>query len=228
MGCEDLIGVRFGRLTVVSRAMRRKPNGKNQGGLICRCDCGTEKWVSTGNLTSGGTNSCGCLSREVHRKHGLTNDPLSRTWSGIRSRILKPDNKDYPNYGGRGLTMEPEWVGDFASFRAWILEHLGPKPSSEHTLDRIDNSVGYLKGNLRWATQIVQQNNRRSTRLITRNGETLSLKQWCVRLGLNYGAVKMRVNAMAWPIEVALTIPTDGTRVKKLHSHKSDQCLVSA
>lgn len=228
MKYEDLTGRRFGRLVVVSREMRTRPSGVRLGGWICRCDCGTEKWVSAGNLTGGGTNSCGCLSREVHKKHGLSKDPLHKTWCSVRLRITKESSKDYPNYGGRGLVMEPEWVEDFALFRSWILANIGPKPSRNHTLDRIENHLGYLKGNLRWATQVVQQNNRRSNRRITRDGETLTLKQWCIRLGLNYGAVKMRVNAMAWPIEVALTVPTDGTRVKKLRNHTQESSHATA
>lgn len=158
----------------------------------------------------------------------MSNDPLYGTWTGLRSRIMYPHDPDYQNYGGRGLTMEHEWAEDFTLFRAWILENLGPKPSKLYTLDRIKNHIGYMKGNLRWATQDVQQNNRRSNRLITRNGETLNLKQWCVRLGLNYFAVKMRVNAMAWPIEVALTVPTDGSRANKLRHHMQESELIPA
>ena len=124
--------------------------------------------------------------------------------------------------------MESEWAGDFFAFKGWVLQNLGAKPSPKHTLDRINNSVGYLKGNLRWATPVDQQNNTRTNRMITRNGETLTLKQWCIRLGLNYGAVKMRVNAMAWPVEVALTIPTDGTHVRKLRDAIVEDCLVAA
>ena len=124
--------------------------------------------------------------------------------------------------------MEPEWIEDFASFRSWVLEHIGPKPSRHYTLDRIKNHLGYLKGNLRWATHVEQQNNKRSNRYITRNGETLTLKQWCIRLGLNYYAVKMRVNAMAWPVELALTIPTDGTRVRKLRNHTQESSHATA
>ena len=222
---EDLTGRRFGRLVAVSRDVRVMPNGKTQGGWTCMCDCGTEKWVSAGNLTGGSIKSCGCIRKESQH---AAKDPMYNTWNTIRHRILNPHYKDYRNYGGRGLTLDPEWADDFFAFREWVLQNLGAKPSATHTLDRAENSVGYLKGNLRWATPETQGNNRRSNRRITRDGETLTLKQWCIRLGLNYGAVKMRVNAMAWPIEVALTVPTDGTRVQKLAQHTQESSHVTA
>ena len=225
MKYEDLTGRRFGRLVVVRREMRPQINGTNKGGWVCRCDCGTEKWFTSGNIVNGSTKSCGCIRKESRH---AAKDPLYNTWTNVRHRILNPQHKDYRNYGGRGLTMECDWAIDFFAFREWVLQNLGAKPSKAHSLDRSENSVGYLKGNLRWATPTDQGNNTRSNRRITRDGETLTLKQWCIRLGLNYGAVKMRVNAMAWPIEVALTVPTDGTRVKKLRNHTQESSHVTA
>lgn len=223
MKYEDLAGRRFGKLVAVSREMRVMPSGKSLGGWICRCDCGTEKWVPSTSLKSGHSRSCGCWRQQLPN-YGVSKDPLYPTWDAMRGRITKPSHVDYPNYGGRGLTIEPEWVEDFFAFRGWILEHIGPKPSATHTLDRIENSTGYLKGNLRWATPVEQQNNRRGNRMVTKDGETLTLKQWCVRLGLQYQTVKSRLNVGAWPIEQALTIPTDGTRVQKLSKHVSESC----
>ena len=223
MRYEDLTGRRFGRLVAVSRDVRVMPNGKTRGGWTCMCDCGTEKWVASTDLKTGHTRSCGCW-RQQFLNYGVSKDPLYPTWDAMRGRITKPTHVDYPRYGGRGLTVEPDWVDDFAAFRTWILEHIGHKPSAAHTLDRVENSVGYLKGNLRWATPSEQQNNKRSNRMITRNGETLTLKQWCVRLGLQYQTVKSRLNVGHWPVEVALTIPTDGTHVQKLAQHTQDPC----
>ena len=167
--------------------------------------------------------------RYVLATHGLHGDPLYNTWNGIRQRVSNPKDKDYVGYGGRGIRMEPEWLSDFASFRSWVLEHIGPKPSNQHTIDRIDNDEGYTKGNLRWATRTVQQNNRRGSRLITRDGKTLTLTQWCRALGLNCAAVRRRVDALGWPMEVALTVPTDGTRRSgKLKKYQSESSHATA
>jgi hypothetical protein len=80
-----------------------------------------------------------------------------KAWRNIKQRIFNPRHYAYGNYGGRGLTMEPEWVHDFAAF----LAEVGPKPSPELSIDRIDNDLGYVKGNLRWATLSQQNANKR-------------------------------------------------------------------
>lgn len=81
-------------------------------------------------------------------------------WRGIRARCLNPRNKDYPKYGGSGVCLYPEWAADFTAFVA----HVGPRPSPDHQVDRIDNTSGYVPGNVRWATRSEQQRNKRSTR----------------------------------------------------------------
>lgn len=222
----DLTGRRFGRLLVTSlKSKGFKRDGRSVAARwFCACDCGASTDVAAGNLTNGGTRSCGCYSREVHRKHMLTKDPLYKTWVSIRLRILDKENDDYPSYGGRGLQMEPDWQVDFALFRSWVLSNIGEKPGAGYTLDRIKNHIGYMRDNLRWATQAQQQNNRRSNRVITFQGQTMTMKQWCTTLGLNYGAVKMRLGSMNWSVEQALTIPTDGTRHRKA---KQRSCRVS-
>lgn len=225
---EDLTGRRFGRLVVVSREMRALPSGKRMGVWLCRCDCGTEKTITTDSLVRGTTRSCGCLHKDVVTKHGLYLDPLYKSWNNIRHRICNPLDRDYHRYGGRGLSIEPEWATDFASFRSWVLTHLGPKPSPQHSIDRIENDLGYMKGNLRWATPVVQQNNKRSNRLITWNGETLNLTQWCSRLGLNYNAVRMRIIVMKWPIDLAFTVPTDGVHTYKIKKYQSESSHATA
>lgn len=84
--------------------------------------------------------------------------PLYWTWEGMRKRCNQKSAHDYPRYGGRGVTVCPEWK-TFWKF----LEDMGEKPSASHSLDRIDNSKGYSKDNCRWATKKQQQDNRRIT-----------------------------------------------------------------
>lgn len=79
-------------------------------------------------------------------------------WNAARRRCHDPDVKAFPSYGGRGISVCPEWFVSFDAFLAYI----GPRPSDEHSLDRIDNDRGYEPGNVRWATRSQQMANRRT------------------------------------------------------------------
>jgi hypothetical protein len=86
--------------------------------------------------------------------------PHFKRWRNIRDRVFNTQHKEYRNYGGRGITMHSEWAKSYAAFRHWIEENLGPCPAG-HSLDRIDNDGNYAPGNLRWATPMMQTQNRR-------------------------------------------------------------------
>jgi len=127
-------------------------------------------------------------------KHGATvnarvggADPIYKLWVAIKDRCLNPDNKAYHRYGGRGITIAPEWVSDFAAFRLAV----GDRPKGA-TLDRIDNSKGYEPNNVRWTTRKVQANNRETNVVLTRDGLTMTLKQWATHLGWKYGLLASR------------------------------------
>ena len=166
---KDLTGQTFGRLTVVNLLQERTKDRKTQ--WRCRCSCGGWAPCVTGNdLTRGHTKSCGCLnsekvsnrnrSRVVHgvsRRSG--NDHYSR-WAGIKQRTGNPNHDNYHNYGGRGITFHEPWAKDFATFKAWLDENLGPCPEG-FSLDRIDNDGNYEPGNLRWASRKDQYLNQR-------------------------------------------------------------------
>jgi len=133
-------------------------------------------------------------------KHGLSYTSEYRAWQQMRLRCMDPKHKAYPNYGGRGITVCAQWLDSPAQFYA----DMGPKPSARHELDRRDNSKGYSPENCRWVTRATNDRNRRSNRLVTHNGETLALAEWCERFGKPCDTVKKRLDA-GWPVEKALT-----------------------
>ena len=198
---NDLTGQRFGRLVVLERA-ESAPNHKTQ--WLCQCDCGSQVIVRSDSLLSGRTLSCGCLQRERTTIHGETGDPLYYTWQAMRYRCNNPGNKNYENYGGRGITVCDDWNDDYISFRDWALNNGYEQGLS---IDRINNDLGYNPDNCRWATAKQQQNNRRCNVIYSLNGEAHTLSEWCDIVNLPYKTVIARINDRGWPFEQAITTP---------------------
>lgn len=132
--------------------------------------------------------------------------PEWRALKGAIDRCHNPNNESYADYGGRGITVHEQWRG-FGGFGLFF-GHIGPKPSSKATLDRIDNSRGYEPGNVRWATWVQQANNRRSSRKITWRGETHTAAEWARKLGLRRQDVANRLNKGEPPTLVLCPKPT--------------------
>lgn len=87
---------------------------------------------------------------------GYGRTPEYNSWLSMRARVLNPRHRRYPNYGGRGIAICPEWLSSFAAF----LNDMGPRPSGQ-TLDRIDPDGNYEPSNCRWADTSTQNSNRR-------------------------------------------------------------------
>lgn len=157
---RDILNNRYGLLTVTQFHSRTR-NGPSL--WKCICDCGNEKIVTLGNLTSGNTKSCGCLS--VGRKpHGPTikSHPLHSVLQGMIDRCGNPNNPAFRLYGARGISVCDEWKGD-DGIRCFLRD-MGGEWSPGMTIERIDNDLGYCKSNCRWVPANVQQMNRRCDR----------------------------------------------------------------
>ncbi len=129
--------------------------------------------------------------RHVNRTHGLSRTPIYVIWVGMVARCMNPKNLSYSFYGARGIRVCAEWVGPggFAEF----FKHVGPRPSSKHQIDRIDNEGHYEPGNVRWVLPTTQSRNRRSNRLIEYQGEVLPLVAWAERTGLKRSTIAGRL-----------------------------------
>jgi hypothetical protein len=182
------VGEIFGRLTVTEVGLR---NSRGDQIAACQCTCGKRTLPAVSDLRNGSTRSCGCSrmtsnkkrSKDVKKRnrHGMSTSSEYKIWSGMVQRCTNPNVGCFHRYGERGITICQEWRNSFTKFYA----HIGPRPSAEHSIDRIDNNLGYEPGNVRWATKQIQCINRNDIRLETINGITQSLSQWEECIGIS-------------------------------------------
>jgi hypothetical protein len=128
----------------------------------------------------------------------------------MQTRCFNPNSIGYKNYGGRGITVCPEWVASFEAF----FEYLGDRPSPKHTVERVDNNRGYEPGNVVWATKKRQARNRRSSRLVTAKGFTMTLVEWYEHTGNKPTTIAMRL-ARGWDPDRAVGTPPDTSKHRK-------------
>jgi hypothetical protein len=183
----------------------------NRRMYLCRCECGTEKPVAGQHLRRAASTSCGC-DNAGPIKHGaaVTSDPLLRkaytAWKNIKQRTDNPANEKYETYKGR--RMSHDLSRDFSAF----LAEVGLPPDKALSIDRIDNSIGYVRGNLRWATAREQAYNTKRTHNITYLGQTKPLKMWAEHLGISRAVLSARICRLGWSVDKALTTPTRAIR----------------
>ena len=196
----DFTGRAWGRLTVIGDAepvIYTRPDGRlrSERQVTCKCECGTVVTLHASNVVTGNTKSCGCLrvekSAALNRKHGETGSDTYRIYRHMVSRCYNPNVERYPIYGGRGVRVADEWRGD-GGYERW-LEHIGPRPSKSHSIDRIDNDGHYEPGNVRWATRQEQIRNRSCSLTCIVDGNVVSVLDAAKIVGMSYGALRKRL-----------------------------------
>jgi hypothetical protein len=127
--------------------------------------------------------------------HSMSNKPEYHAWESMRTRCHAGSGSvHYSTYASRGIKVCQEWEDSFEAFYS----HIGPRPSSLHSIDRIDNDKGYEPGNVRWATRREQQRNTRRTKRLTINGETKPLGEWADIANLRMTVLYNRIRRH-WP-----------------------------
>lgn len=132
------------------------------------------------------------------------NPHLYEVWYSMKKRCYNPRANNYERYGGRGITVCEEWKNSFENFCEWA-EMQGDITGLQ--LDRIDNNAGYSPQNCKFSTVKEQANNRRSTKFVTFNGMTQSLKMWAETYGISYWVLRNRYIYAGWDFETSLTAP---------------------
>lgn len=201
------IGDKYGRLTVIEEApIHREPNGHTVRMFRCRCECGNETIVSGHSLTRSdrAVKSCGCYAKDypAGTTHGLSKTKEYMHYIAMKSRCYNPKNKDYKNYGGRGIIVCQRWLDEEDGFMNFYSD-MAPTYVNGWTLDRIDPNGNYTPENCRWAPRIVQTNNTRSNVMINYNNHNMTLTDWTRAFGVNTNTARVRIQR-GWNFEEAM------------------------
>lgn len=189
MPCENLVGRKYGRLTVLKKGEKK---GKRITWL-CLCECGNKRIVTGENLKKGNTKSCGCYSlqriKETNTTHGESKTRLFKILQKMKERCLNENSKHYIDYGGRGISICKEWLNKesgYLNFKTWALQNGYKKNLS---IDRINNDGNYEPKNCRWVSSKIQANNRRSNRFVEYKGQRKTVAEWAEIAGISYNAL---------------------------------------
>lgn len=218
------IGKTFGFLTVTSL----EPSNGRHTMVGIRCVCGIEKKVRFSHIGHG-TQSCGCkrVSSRVskvktHGHHlGGKTSKTKNAYNSMFSRCYREKNDSYERYHSRGIKVCDRWLFGEEDKTGFVcfLNDMGDPPTKDHSLDRINNDLGYSPENCRWATWEQQHNNRENSRYIEYNGENLTITQWAKKLGCSDVCLHYRLKA--WSVEKALSTPI----IKRANSRRNTKEL---
>lgn len=191
----NLIGNKYGDLTVIQKSDKKNKNRETS--WICICNCGNITTVIGSNLKNGTTKSCGCL----HKKHGMARTRIYKIWINMKSRCYNTNTKSYKDYGKRGIRICEEWKNNFINFYEWAVKN-GYK--EDLSIDRIDVDKNYCPDNCRWVDKKVQANNMTRNHYIELNGKRYTLQQWSEITGIKSSTIRERLKR-GWTIEKTLS-----------------------
>lgn len=202
---RDLTGKVFGHWTALVRVKRLITAGHRsfrRTDWKCRCACGTIKIIRAASLTAGMNKSCGCRRGTHGMATGSRKHPMYLAWQNMRTRCGNPNRPQWKDYGGRGISVCPEW-GTFSAFAS----DMGDSWSPGLTLDRKDNDADYSKENCKWSTKAEQQRNKVGTTWIQTPAGRMCIEEAARKYAsVSAATVRYRLSA-GWPEKLALLRP---------------------
>lgn len=208
---EDFSGKKFGFLTVIKKTDNRD---KWDNFLWeCICQCGGIALVNSGNLKHGGVTTCGC--HMGFKKHGDWNKRIRVIWVNMNRRCGNKSDKQYMCYGGRGIIVCDEWLGEdgYLNFKKWAYEN---GYDDALTIERIDVNGGYNRDNCKWATHLEQGNNKRTNHFLEIDGTKKTVAQWSRISGTRGSRIIDRIR-LGWNPEDAVFKPTNKNKIAKIY-----------
>lgn len=203
----DLTNQQFGLLHVQHFAFQYRKRAH----WCCVCACGNTSVVRGHALTSGNSTSCGCQrlvgTLKAKRTHGqagsMTRTTLYNRWVGMKARCENPRHAHFADYGGRGITVCPQWRESFVAFAS----DMGDPPP--HTmLERRNNDGPYGPENCYWAPVLTQANNKRNNHWLTWGTATHTIAEWARLTGIARRTIDRRLR-LGWDIARALNTPVE-------------------
>lgn len=187
-----------------------------KGRVVVRCVCGKTKEMKLSQFLNPNKHSCGCIGAKKgeespNYKHGMSRTRIYNVYQDMYNRCYNPNDISYTNYGGRGITICQEWIGDSGinNFCDWSYANGYDENAKrgECTIDRIKVDEGYSPDNCRWVSMIVQSNNKTNSRYYEIDGVVKTLSEWCRDYGnMSVQSVWRRVEK-GMDIKEALTKP---------------------
>lgn len=162
---NDIIGKKFNRWTVLYEAAPYVSKmGKRLRKFHCVCECGTKRDIFLNYLGDGRSKSCGCFKveriKQVHTKHGKSKNGSCRlytVWANMKGRCYNKNDKQFHDYGGRGIRVCQEWL-DFIAFYRWATEN---GYSDGKLIDRKVVDGNYDPSNVRFVSVGLSARNKR-------------------------------------------------------------------
>lgn len=208
---RNIVGNRYGNLTVISEAGKDKYNHYMS---LVRCDCGKEYLVPDTELIYGRRLRCNACNKPW-KTHGMSKNRMFFIWQSMRARCNNPNKQHYKHYGGRGIKVCDEWNKSFEAFRDWSLAN-GYK--EDLSIDRIDVNGNYEPSNCRWATKLEQARNRRDNVLIKYEGNMLPITVVAEITGIKACTISARLHS-GWS-EYDATHDLDNHSIDALYKHQ--------
>jgi hypothetical protein len=190
-----MVGNVYGFLTVLKLS-------KNPWRIEAQCICGKVKEYFACNIRRIKKPSCGCKRLQAVTKHGKSYTVEWNTWSKMKCRCYKRQDRNYSIYGGRGIKVCERWLESFENFYA----DMGPRPSRKHSIERIDVNKDYCPENCKWATYTEQARNKRNTKRVNFKGKAEKFVVLCEKYNMDYDLAHYRLKS-GWSVEDAILIP---------------------